>query len=40
MMKIREEYLKANKSSLDDAVKGDTSGYYQDFLVTLLGGKL
>lgn len=33
MMKIREEYLKANKSSLDDAVKGDTSGFYQDFLL-------
>ncbi|CAI9090209.1 OLC1v1024937C3 [Oldenlandia corymbosa var. corymbosa] len=37
MMKVREEYLKQNKSSLDSAVIGDTSGDYKDFLMTLLG---
>ncbi|KAF7138354.1 hypothetical protein RHSIM_Rhsim07G0065100 [Rhododendron simsii] len=40
MMKIRAEYLNANKTSLDDAVIGDTSGYYLDFLMTLLGARM
>lgn len=37
MMNIRTEYYNANKSSLDDAVIGDTSGDYMNFLMTLLG---
>ncbi|KAL3537688.1 hypothetical protein ACH5RR_001054 [Cinchona calisaya] len=37
MMKVRGEYLNTNKTSLDNAVNGDTSGDYQDFLMTLLG---
>ncbi|KAL3829785.1 hypothetical protein ACJIZ3_018587 [Penstemon smallii] len=37
MTKIIEEYFIANKSSLDNAVIGDTSGDYKDFLLTLLG---
>ncbi|KAH7863945.1 hypothetical protein Vadar_023894 [Vaccinium darrowii] len=40
MIKIRAEYLNANKTSLDDAVTGDTSGYYLDFLMTLLGSRM
>ncbi|PSS09940.1 Annexin like [Actinidia chinensis var. chinensis] len=40
MMKIRGEYFNANKSNLDDAVIGDTSGDYKDFLMTLLGAKI
>ncbi|XP_057512537.1 annexin D3-like [Actinidia eriantha] len=40
MMKIRGEYFNANKSNLDDAVIGDTSGDYKDFLMTLLGAKV
>lgn len=40
MMKIRGEYFNANKSSLDNAVIGDTSGDYKDFLMTLLGAKI
>ncbi|KAJ4971237.1 hypothetical protein NE237_004336 [Protea cynaroides] len=40
MMKIRAEYFKTYKTSLDNEVIGDTSGDYKDFLVTLLGGKI
>ncbi|MBA0837558.1 hypothetical protein Goarm_009704 [Gossypium armourianum] len=40
MMKVKSEYLNIYKSSLDDAVTGDTSGDYRNFLVTLLGGKV
>ncbi|XP_058079341.1 annexin D3-like [Magnolia sinica] len=41
MLKIKEAYYKENKGSLVDAVIGDTSGDYKDFLLTLLGeGKL
>lgn len=40
MMKVKSEYLNIYKSSLDDAVTGDTSGDYRNFLVTLLGGKI
>ncbi|MBA0721272.1 hypothetical protein Golax_008831 [Gossypium laxum] len=40
MMKVKSEYLNIYKSSLDDAVIGDTSGDYRNFLVTLLGGKI
>ncbi|CAA3006826.1 annexin D3-like isoform X2 [Olea europaea subsp. europaea] len=40
MMKVKGEYFNANKSSLDNAVIGDTSGDYKDFLMTLLGAKI
>lgn len=40
MKKIKEEYQNLNKESIEDAVSGDTSGNYQDFLMTLLGSKL
>ncbi|XP_030465757.1 annexin D3 [Syzygium oleosum] len=40
MMKVRGEYNNLYKSSLDSAVIGDTSGYYKDFLLTLLGAKI
>lgn len=40
MMKVRGEYINANKSSLDNAVIGDTSGDYKDFLMTLLGANV
>ncbi|XP_057807818.1 annexin D3 [Salvia miltiorrhiza] len=40
MIKVREAYFNANRSSLDSAVIGDTSGYYKDFLMTLLGSKI
>ncbi|XP_022856748.1 annexin D3-like [Olea europaea var. sylvestris] len=40
MMKVRGEFFNANKSSLDNAVIGDTSGHYKDFLMTLLGAKI
>ncbi|KAF8398266.1 hypothetical protein HHK36_017193 [Tetracentron sinense] len=40
MMKIRGEYYNMNNTSLDNAVIGDTSGDYKDFLMTLLGAKL
>ncbi|KAF5729311.1 annexin D3 [Tripterygium wilfordii] len=40
MMKVRGEYFNMNKTNLDDAVKGDTSGDYKDFLMTLLGARI
>ncbi|XP_030532284.1 annexin D3 [Rhodamnia argentea] len=40
MMKVRGEYNNMYQSSLDNAVIGDTSGDYKDFLLTLLGAKL
>nr|XP_016505752.1 PREDICTED: annexin D3-like [Nicotiana tabacum] len=40
MMKVRGEYFIANKTSLDNAVIGDTSGDYMKFLMTLLGAKV
>ncbi|XVF41153.1 hypothetical protein PTKIN_Ptkin01aG0257200 [Pterospermum kingtungense] len=40
MMKVRGEYFNIYKSNLDDAVIGDTSGDYRNFLMTLLGGKI
>ncbi|KAA8519167.1 hypothetical protein F0562_013423 [Nyssa sinensis] len=40
MMKIRGEYFNIYKTSIDNAVVGDTSGDYKDFLITLLGGRL
>ncbi|KAK9282638.1 hypothetical protein L1049_010857 [Liquidambar formosana] len=40
MMKIRGEYFNMNNTSLDNAVIGDTSGDYKDFLMTLLGARI
>lgn len=40
MMKVRGDYFDTNKSSLDNAVIGDTSGDYKDFLMTLLGANI
>ena len=40
MMKVRGEYFNIYKSNLDDAVIGDSSGDYKNFLVTLLGKKI
>ncbi|MED6205302.1 hypothetical protein PIB30_016487 [Stylosanthes scabra] len=37
LLKVRFEYAKNYKSSLDDDVIDDTSGDYRDFLMTLLG---
>ncbi|XP_021750687.1 annexin D3-like isoform X1 [Chenopodium quinoa] len=40
MVKINEEYSRAYKESVADAVIGDTSGDYKNFLLTLLGKKI
>ncbi|XVE86108.1 hypothetical protein DITRI_Ditri18aG0010000 [Diplodiscus trichospermus] len=40
MMKTRGEYFNIYKSNLVDAVKGDISGDYGKFLLTLLGEKI
>lgn len=40
MMKIRAEYLNMNKTSIDGDLKGDTSGDYKNFLLTLVGATL
>ncbi|KAJ7949329.1 Annexin [Quillaja saponaria] len=40
MLKVRTEYAYMFKSKLDDAVIGDTSGDYKDFLMTLLGARM
>ncbi|XP_058225957.1 annexin D3-like isoform X4 [Rhododendron vialii] len=40
MMKIRGEYFNVNKTSMDNAVKEDTSGDYRNFLMALLGAKI
>uniref|UniRef100_A0A1D1XW22 Annexin n=1 Tax=Anthurium amnicola TaxID=1678845 RepID=A0A1D1XW22_9ARAE len=37
MQKIKEEYMSTYKVRLEDDVIGDTSGYYREFLLTLLG---
>jgi hypothetical protein len=39
-MKIRGEYYKMYNTSLDNAVIGDTSGEYKNFLMTLLGARI
>ncbi|TXG55963.1 hypothetical protein EZV62_017276 [Acer yangbiense] len=39
LKKVREEYSSMYKDDLDKDVIGDTSGYYKDFLLTLLGSK-
>ncbi|XP_059649217.1 annexin D3 [Cornus florida] len=40
MAKIKEEYYNVNKETLANAVTGDTSGSYKDFLLTLVGEQL
>ncbi|EYU38265.1 hypothetical protein ABFS82_02G112500 [Erythranthe guttata] len=40
MMKVRGEYFNCYRTSLDNAVIGDTSGDYKDFLMTLLGANI
>ncbi|KAK1291881.1 Annexin D3 [Acorus calamus] len=37
MVKIKEEYIRAYKTTVEDDVIGDTSGYYKEILLTLLG---
>ncbi|CAN4110469.1 unnamed protein product [Withania somnifera] len=37
MMKVKEEYVIMKKTTLEYAVADDTSGYYREFLMTLLG---
>lgn len=40
MVKINEEHLRKYKESVEDAVIGDTSGDYKNFLLTLLGKQI
>ncbi|KAL2898302.1 Annexin D3 [Bienertia sinuspersici] len=40
MLKIKEEHAKLYKESVEDAVIGDTSGDYKNFLLTLLGKEI
>lgn len=37
MIKVKEEYAKMKDTTLEYAVADDTSGYYREFLMTLLG---
>uniref|UniRef100_A0A3Q7EIH6 Annexin ANNAT3 n=1 Tax=Solanum lycopersicum TaxID=4081 RepID=A0A3Q7EIH6_SOLLC len=37
MIKVKEEYLKMKDTALEYATANDTSGYYREFLMTLLG---
>ncbi|KAL7589353.1 hypothetical protein Lser_V15G39761 [Lactuca serriola] len=37
LMKVREAYFEMTETSLDNAIKCNTSGNYQDFLMALLG---
>jgi len=37
MTKVKFQYAQMYKSSVEDAVIGDTSGDYKNFLLTLLG---
>lgn len=39
-MKIRGEYYNMYNTGLDNAVIGDTSGDYRNFLMTLLGARI
>lgn len=34
---MKEEYLKMKDTALEYATANDTSGYYREFLMTLLG---
>lgn len=40
MKKIKSEYLEVYKTSIEDDIKGDTSGDYKDFLLTLIGARI
>ncbi|CAH2058788.1 unnamed protein product [Thlaspi arvense] len=40
LMKVRGEYFNMYNSSMDNAIVGDVSGDYRDFLITLLGSKI
>ncbi|XP_023640215.1 annexin D3 isoform X2 [Capsella rubella] len=40
LMKVRGEYFNMYNTSMDNAIVGDISGYYKDFLITLLGSKI
>lgn len=40
MVKINKEHSRMYKESVEDAVIGDTSGYYKKFLLTLLGKQI
>lgn len=40
MVKINEEHNKMYNESVEDAIIGDTSGHYKDFLLTLLGKQI
>ncbi|OIT38122.1 PREDICTED: annexin D3-like [Nicotiana attenuata] len=37
MIKVKEEYFKKKNTTVEYAVADDTSGYYREFLMTLLG---
>jgi annexin D len=37
MKKVREEYTAMYSKTVTDDVTGDTSGYYKDILLTLVG---
>lgn len=40
MTKIKEEYFKMTKTSLDDALAHDASGAYKNFLMAIIGAKI
>ncbi|KAL1193711.1 Annexin D3 [Cardamine amara subsp. amara] len=40
LMKVRGEFFNMYNSSMDNAIIGDASGDYKDFLITLLGSKI
>ncbi|XP_010509173.1 PREDICTED: annexin D3 [Camelina sativa] len=40
MMRVRGEYFNMYNTSMDNAIIGDISGNYKDFLITLLGSKI
>ncbi|WZZ40135.1 hypothetical protein YC2023_036394 [Brassica napus] len=40
LMKVRGEYFNMYNASMDNAIIGDVSGDYKDFLMTLLGSKI
>ncbi|GAB1624413.1 hypothetical protein AAOGI_44640 [Agarivorans albus] len=37
MKRIKEQYFNRTSKSLEHAIAADTSGDYQDFLLTLIG---
>ncbi|CAE6037710.1 unnamed protein product [Arabidopsis arenosa] len=40
LMKVRGEYFNMYNTSMDNAITGDISGDYKDFIITLLGSKI